>query len=81
MLKVQKKDGRIEDFDKSKITGALGRVGAGPDEAQKVADAVEAWAPTAAAGGTIKTSQIRDKVLELVSPETVTAYKEFEQTK
>lgn len=80
MLQVQKKDGRIEDFDKSKIAGVLGRVGVGPDEAQKVADQVEAWAQTLG-GGPIKTADIRNKVLELISPEAATAYREFEQTK
>ena len=80
MLQVQKKDGRVEDFDKSKITGALGRVGVSSDEAQKVADQVEAWAKISG-GGSIRTSEIRDKVLALISPEAAVAYKEFEQTK
>ncbi len=81
MLKVQKKGGRIEDFDKSKIVNVLERVGVGPDEAQKVADQVEVWAQAAAAGGAISTSAIRDKVLALISPKAVKAYEEFERTK
>ena len=81
MLKVQKKGGRIEDFDKSKIVNVLERVVVGPDEAQKVADQVEVWAQAAAAGGAISTSAIRGKVLALISPKAVKAYEEFERTK
>ena len=81
MLKVQKKGGRIEDFDKSKIVNVLERVGVGPDEAKKVADQVEVWAQAAAAGGAISTSAIRGKVLALISPKAVKAYEEFERTK
>lgn len=80
MLQVQKKDGRVEDFDKSKIAGVLGKVGVGSDEAQKVADQVETWAKISGSGP-IKTLEIRDKVLTLISPEAVAAYKEYEQTK
>lgn len=80
MLRVQKKNGQIEDFDKTKIARVLGRVGVGPDEAQKVADGVEAWAQAAGAEP-VKTSDIRNKVLELVSPKAKSAYEEFEKTK
>jgi transcriptional regulator NrdR family protein len=81
MLQVQKKDGRIEDFDKSKIVNVLERIEIGPDEAQKVADQVEVWVQTTAAGGAISTSAIRSKVLALISPEAVKAYEEFESKK
>lgn len=81
MLKVQKKDGRIEDFDKAKIIGALERVGVESGEAQKVAAQVEVWAQAAAAGGAISTLAIRGKVLSLIPPKAVQAYEEFEKTK
>jgi len=81
MLKVEKKDGRIVDFDKSTISSVLTRVGLSGEEAGAVADKVEAWAQTAAEDGVIKTSAIRGKVLELISPEMVEEYKTFESQK
>lgn len=81
MIKVEKKDGRIVEFDGSKITSALGRVGLEQVEAEKVANQVETWADTAAVDGIIKTSAIREKVLELVPPEIAEEYKSFEKEK
>ncbi|NIT03714.1 hypothetical protein GTO10_02155 [Candidatus Saccharibacteria bacterium] len=81
MLQVEKKDGQVVDFDKSKISSALTRVGLSGEEAGAVADKVEAWAPTAAEEEVIKTSAIRDKVLELITPEMAEEYKRFESQK
>lgn len=81
MAKVEKKDGRIVDFDKSKIASALQRVGLGAPEAEKVADQVETWVETAAVDGVVKTSDIRAKVLQLIPPEAAGEYKSFETDK
>lgn len=81
MLKVQKKDGSLQDFDKAKIVAALVRVGLAPEEAAKVADQIEVWAPTAAPNGTIASSAIREQVLSLITPEMAEEYKKFEAQK
>lgn len=81
MVKVEKKDGRIVEFDGSKIASALSRVGLEQVEAEKVASQVEAWAGTAAVDGVVKTSAVREKVLELIPPEAVEEYKSFEKEK
>lgn len=81
MIKVEKKDGRIVEFDGSKIASALGRVGLEQVEAEKVASQVEAWAETAAVDGIIKASAIGEKVLELIPPEAVEEYKSFKKEK
>jgi hypothetical protein len=81
VFQVEKKDGQVVDFDKSKISSALERVGLAVAEAGTIADKVEAWASVAAEGGIIKTSAIRDKVLELITPKMAEEYKSFESQK
>lgn len=81
MLKAEKKDGLIVDFDKSKIVAALGKAGLEAAEAENIAGQVEAWAETAAVDGVIKTSDIREKLLQLIPPEAAEKYKSSEVAK
>lgn len=81
MFKVEKRDGSLQDFDKSKISSALVRVGLTPEEAQGVADRVEAWASTAAVDGVVKSADIRNQVLGLITPEAAGKYKSFAAAK
>jgi transcriptional regulator NrdR family protein len=43
MYKVQKKDGVLEDFDRTKIVNGLIKAGATEEEAEKVASEIDAW--------------------------------------
>jgi transcriptional regulator NrdR family protein len=79
-IKVKKKDGRIEAFDRNKIINGLVKSGALPDEANKVVAGVEAWAPTVAVEGVIGTMEIRGKVIELlraVNPQAAADYESY----
>jgi len=65
-IKVEKKDGRLEDFDRNKIKNGVIKSGVNPEQAETIAAQVETWAQGAAVDGVIKSSAIRDKVLELL---------------
>jgi len=77
-LQVQKKDGRLEAFDRSKILNGLIKSGASATEAESVTSQVENWASTAAVNNVIKTADIRTKVLELLRSVNPTVTASFE---
>lgn len=83
VLKVEKRDGRMEGFDRNKIVGGLIKSGATTGQAEDIATQVEVWAQGAAEDGVVKSSDIRTKVLELLrlaNPEAAdnfTAYKKL----
>jgi len=66
MYQVQKKDGTIEDFDRSKIVTGIMKAGGSAEDAEKVAQEIEAWLPTAAVNNIVKTTDIRAKGLEVL---------------
>lgn len=66
MFKVQKKDGQLEDFSRSKLTDGVIKSGASPEEAEMVAAKVEEWLPTIALNQVVKTIDLRNKVLEVL---------------
>ena len=37
LIKVRKKDGRLEDFDRNKVTGGLVKSGATPEQVENIA--------------------------------------------
>lgn len=75
-IKVQKKDGSLEDFDRSKVSNGVVKAGASFDQAESVASQVETWAQGVAVNGMVKSSDIRMKVLEfLQSTNTAVAAK------
>lgn len=78
MYKVQKKDGRIEDFDRSKVLNGVVKSGASFDEAEIVTSGIEQWLPTVAKEGVITTTEIRTKVLEILREVNPQAAKNFE---
>ena len=80
-IKVEKKDGALEEFDRNKISGGVIKSGATPEEAAKIAGEVETWVQSVAVEGVIKTSQIRDKVLDLLRVANPTAAATFETFK
>lgn len=82
-LKVRKRDGRIEPFDRNKMATGIQRSGASPEEAEKVASQVEAWAQSATVDGVISSTELRTKVLELlrmVNPTTATNFEQFKKS-
>ncbi len=82
-IKVQKKDGRLEDFDRSKVSGGVMKSGATPEQAETVASQVETWAQTVAANGVISAAEIRAKALEIlraVNPEAAGAFETYQKT-
>jgi len=81
-IKVEKKDGRLEDFDRNKISGGIVKSGASPEEAESVATQVETWAQSAAVDGVVQSSDIRTKVLGLlqsVNPEVAVAFEAYKK--
>lgn len=80
MIKVQKKDGRLEDFDRNKVSQGIIKSGGMPDQAENIAAQVETWAQTTAVNGVIGTGEIRNKVLELlraVNPEVAAGFEAY----
>lgn len=66
MFKVEKKDGQIVDFDRTKITRGLTLGGATIEQAESVATQIETWLPTVAVGGIVKSVAIRGKLLAIL---------------
>lgn len=76
-IKVEKKDGRLEDFDRNKVSNGIVKSGATSEQAEGIAAQIETWAQGAAVNGVIKSSDIRPKVLELlrsVNPEAAASF-------
>lgn len=65
-MKVQKKDGSLEDFDRNKIVSGIVKSGGTPEQAENIAGQIESWATGAAVNGVIKVLDIRSKLLELL---------------
>lgn len=77
-LKVEKKDGTQEDFDRSKVVSGVVASGAASDVAENVASQVESWANTSAVSGVIRAADIRAKVLEVLRVANPIAASSFE---
>jgi len=77
LVKVQKKDGRLEDFDRNKIINGVVKSGTTAEQAEEVARQVETWLPTAVVDGVINSIAIRTKVLEILrelNPQAAAAF-------
>lgn len=71
-IKIQKKDGTFQAFDRGKVNGGAVKAGASFDQAESVASQVETWVQSAAVNGVVKSADIRTKIVELlqsVNPE------------
>lgn len=80
-IKAKKKDGTLEDFNRSKIVSGLLESGANPQEAESIAGQVETWAQTAAVDGAVETGAIRSEVLRLLRAANPGAAANFEAYK
>ena len=81
-LMVEKKDGQVEPFDRVKILNGLVRSGTTPEQAETVAVQVESWAPTVAVNNTVKSTDIRSKLLELLrgtNPAAAAAFEAYQK--
>jgi len=77
-LKVQKRDGSVEDFDREKLKNGILMSGGTQEQAETIASQIETWATTAASNGVIKALDIRSKLLELLGPVNPAAKTAFE---
>lgn len=81
MYKFMKKDGMLEDFDRNKIVSGVVKAGGTSEEAEKVASAIEAWLPAAAAS-VVKSQDVRTKVLQVlgtVNPAAVASFEAYQK--
>lgn len=81
-IRVQKRDGRLEEFDANKIRQGLIAAGATDQEAESIAQEVENWAAANAAKGFVRTAAIREKVLSslrLVNPQAAAAFESYQK--
>ncbi|MBU1127147.1 hypothetical protein KKF11_02280 [Patescibacteria group bacterium] len=67
-MKIQKKDGSLEDFDRAKITNGLAKAGASLDQAESIAGQIETWIQNTAVNGSISSNEIKAKVLDFLQP-------------
>ena len=80
-IKVRKKDGHLEDFNRNKVTGGIIKSGATSEQAENIARQVETWIQGAATDGVVDASSIKGKVLELLRPTNPEAAGKFEAYK
>ena len=81
-IRVQKRDGRLEEFDANKIRQGLIAAGATDQEAESITQEVENWAAVNATKGFIRTAAIREKVLSslrLVNPQAAAAFESYQK--
>lgn len=78
MLKVQKRDGGLEDFDKRKVVVGILKAGASNSEAERLASEIETYAQNIANHGVIKSQEIRSKILETLKTSNPTLGNSFE---
>lgn len=81
-LQVQKKDGTLQPFDRSKISAGVIRSGASVEEAENVTLQVETWAQSTAQNGVVNATELRTKVLEVlktVNPTAGTAFETYQK--
>lgn len=79
-MKVEKRNGSLQDFDRSKLAASLVSAGATDADAQKVAVDVEAWAKAKAINDVIKSQAMRDKVITILRaqyPQVAESYGAF----
>ena len=81
-IRVQKKDGRLEEFDANKIRQSLIAAGATDQETENITQEVENWATVNAAKGFVRTVAIREKILSslrLVNPQATAAFESYQK--
>jgi len=78
-MKIQKKDGRLEEFDRNKLKQSILAAGANENEVESIITQVEAWAPSMVVNDAVHSQVIRAKVIELLKTANPTAAKTYEE--
>jgi len=66
-IQVKKRDGSIEPWSFDKLVASIGKAGVPVREAEVIAAKVQSWAEQNSQNGQISSTQIRDKVIEVLS--------------
>ena len=77
VLKVQKRDGNIENWDREKLLTSVANIGLSSEEAQSITCLVEIWCQRSANDFLIDSLKIREKVIELLCAVHPQAAREF----
>ena len=77
-LKVQKKNGTIEDFDRAKVKNGILSSGATEEQAENIAVQIESWATANSTNGIVTASDIKAKLLEVLGGVNPNAKASFE---
>lgn len=67
VIKVQKKDGTFQDWDKNKVLNSVAQVGLSPVETDAVSSLIESWVIKNATGDVIRSEDVKAKVIELLT--------------
>ena len=81
-VKVQKKDGSLEDFNRNKVLNGIIKSGALPEVSESVTTQVEQWAKMSASNGVVTSLDIRGKVLEFLrqqDADSATRYESYQK--
>ncbi|MDD3531754.1 MAG: ATP cone domain-containing protein [Candidatus Shapirobacteria bacterium] len=81
-VKIQKKDGRIEDFDKEKLERSVFSAGATKGQSQLVTQEVEEWLYNVALEEIVNTQEIRNKIIGSLTeknPRAAKSYQEYQK--
>jgi len=82
ILKVQKRDGSLENYAHHKVLGGILIAGATLEQAQQISDDIEAWVKIEATKKrTVKTRDIHEKIIAQLKKINPTAAKTFESYK
>ncbi len=66
VIQVQKRDGRLEDWDRGKVLNGVVKSGLSSEEAGGVGALIEGWAVRNAQNDVVKSEDVRNKVLEIL---------------
>jgi len=78
-MQVQKKDGRLEEFDRNKLKQSILAAGANENEAESITVQLESWAPSMAINNAVHSQVIRAKTIELLKITNPVAAKTYEE--
>ena len=81
-MQVKKRDGRVQEFERSKLKGSLVSAGLTDENAESLVADVEVWMEGAAEEGVVDSQAIWEKVveeLEVLDPDAAEAYESFRE--
>ena len=81
VLKVVKRDGIVEDWDRDRLLNSIANLGLSTEEAESLTSLIEVWCQRSANDYKIDSLRIREKVIEILCAIHPQAAKEFEYFK